>query len=710
MRLALTLLSLVVFSLLSHKEASAQTPPTTLRPGTAVERSISRSESHTYTITLGDEDYLQFVVLQRGIDLVVTVTSPTGKSLGNFDTPNGGDGPENVARVSVVGGAYQISVAVLDPKGDGGGGTYEIKTLDIRPATEQELKVAKSDEARKLKGLALLNDLVDAIPEIRLQQTRIRVKFKAAVLLWSVDEEKATKLFTEGVQDIKEYLTTLNPEDETYEQVYFAVQQLRFEAVQLLALNDPEAALNLFRSSRVPPADPNRSRGEQEQEDHFELSLASQIAARNPKRAYELAQETLKNGFSTSLLGTLQRLSRQDPELASSLSKSITSKLLEEKLVNAPQAAELAMNLISESASSLNRGPANSDTPPRPPLLAPTELKALVQKILNEALASKPSRDDLRKGFWAAGVLTGLRVYFGDQLDSYAPGASAAIQNKLEEMGPEQPGQTWRRFQDAMQQAQSPETQKETLASAPPEMRNELLRQMIQQRINQSSYADAKQLILDNYNDHRARRQALGSLEREAALNDFRLGHIEDALKHVSKVEPESARAQLIAEMASRIGSGQKRAQALNYLETARSLVGTSLVAGGQSQMSALLNLSGAFSRYDSKRAFEILDPLVDQFNELSMAAKTLSGFGPQFFFDGELPLPNGSPISEIATQLGQNLGILSFADFERAKLTADRFVLPEVRFAVNLEIVQQAIMPSGIYSPSAAYLNNRNR
>jgi hypothetical protein len=536
------------------------------------------------------------------------------------------------------------------------------------------------------------------------------VKFKAAVLLWSVDEEKATRLFTEGVQDIRDYLTTLNPEDETYEQVYFGVQQLRSEAVQLLALSDPEAALNLFRSSRVPPADPNRSRGEQEQEDHFELSLASQIAARNPKRAYELAQETLKNGFSTSLVGTLQRLSRQDPELASSLSKSITSKLLEQKLVNAPQAAELAMNLISESASSLNRGPANSDTPTRPPLLAPTELKALVQKMLNEALASKPSRDDLRKGFWSAGVLSGLRTYFGDQLDSYAPGASVAIQRKLEEMGPEQPGQTWRRFQDAMQQAQSPEAQNETLANAPPEMRNELLRQMIQRRINQSSYADAKQLILDNYSDPRAKRKALGSLEREAALNDFRLGHIDDALKHVSKVEPDSARAQVIAEMASRIGSGQKRAQALNYLETARSLIGTSLQAEGQSQMSALLNLSGAFSRYDSKRAFEILDPLVDQFNEFSLAAKTLNGFGPQYFVDGELSLFNGNPLSEIATTLGQTLGVLSFGDFDRAKLAADRFFLPEVRFAVSLEIAQQAIRPNGIYSPSAANLNSRNR
>ena len=707
MRLALTLLTFVL--LISTKETYSQTAPATLRPDTPIERSINRSESHTYAITLGEEEYLQFAVVQRGIDLIVRVTSPGGKSLGDFDTPNGGDGPENVAIVSVDAGIYQITVAPLDPKGDRDGGTYEIKTLEIRKATEQELKIAKSEEARRAKGLELLNSLVNAIPEIRLPQTRIRVKFKAAVLLWSIDEKKASELLNEAVNDIKEYVTNLNIEDETYDQVYFGIQQLRFEAVQLLALSDPEAALNLSRSSRLSSADPNTSRSEQEQEDHFELSLATQIAARNPKRAYELAQETLKKGFSTSLVGTLERLSRQEPELASNLSKSITSKLLEQNFAKTQQAAELAMSLIRESTQSISPRPANSESHSRSPLLAPAEAKMLVQKTLNEALAVKPNREDMRMGFWSVAVLTELRN-LGEQIDSFVPGASTSIRNKLAEMGRDQTGQTWLRFQDTMQEFKVTETTKDALENVPPEMRGALVQQLIQRQVNQADYAEAKQTVLDNYSDPRGRRQALVNLEREAALNEFRQGRVDEALKHIAKIEPRSTRAQLIAEVASRLGSGQKRAQALNYLESARSLLGTSIQAEDQAQMSALLNLAGAFSRYDSKRAFEILDPLVDQFNEISMAAKTLSGFGPQFFFDGELPLPNGSFVSEIATQLGQNLGILSFTDFERAKLTADRLALPEVRFAINLEIVQQAIMPSGVYSPSAAYLNNRNR
>ena len=709
MRSPLIFFSLLVLSLSLARTSNAQTISTRIQPGTPIERSINSSESHTYTITLRDEEYLQFVVVQRGIDLIVRVTSPSGKNLGDFDTPNGADGPENVAIVGLVGGLYQINVTALNPKA-GGEGTYEIRTLEIRPATDQELRVAKGEDERRQKGLALLNDLINTIPGIPSPQTRLRVRFKTAVLLWSVDEKKATNLFAQGVNDIKEYVATLNPEADNYEPIYYGLQQLRYEAVQLLALNDPEAALTLLRSSRLRPPNASAVQGDQEQEDHFELSLASQIAAKDPKKAYELAQETLKHGLSSSLEGTLDILARQNAELASSLSRSIAAKLMEQKFLTNPQALELALSLITRSISSANQAQANPDNRTGSSLVSSPDLKALVTKILEEALNTQSKQNDLRGSYWTAGVLTRLRAALGDQIDSYMPGASVAIKNKLDSLGPEQPGQVWQRFQESIQQADSTETAKQAVDKAPPEIRSSLVQQLIQQTISQAKYAEAKQLILDEVKDTRGRQQALASLEREAALNDFRLGHTDDALRHVANVEPQSARALVIAEMASRMGLGQKRSQALASLETARSLVGASIQAEGQPQMSALLSLSGAFARYDSKRAFEILNPLVDQFNELSLAAKTLSGFGAEYFVDGELSLANGNSLSEITNSLRQTLGVVSFADFDGARLTADRLVLPEVKYAVILEIAQQAINPNGAYSPSAAYLNSRYR
>ncbi len=41
--------------------------------------------------------------------------------------------------------------------------------------------------------------------------------------------------------------------------------------------------------------------------------------------------------------------------------------------------------------------------------------------------------------------------------------------------------------------------------------------------------------------------------------------------------------------------------------------------------MNALLEIARVTSRYDSKRAFEMVEPLIDQFNEMSVG-----GSGPE--------------------------------------------------------------------------------
>ena len=114
MRSQLPLVLAALLLLISLSTATtAQSDQTVLQPGTPLQRTISPGESHTFTIDLSDEQYLQFVVDQKGIDLIVRVFSPTGKSLGDFDTSNGGEGPENVAIVAVSGGSYRIVVSPL---------------------------------------------------------------------------------------------------------------------------------------------------------------------------------------------------------------------------------------------------------------------------------------------------------------------------------------------------------------------------------------------------------------------------------------------------------------------------------------------------------------------------------------------------------------------------------------------------------------------
>lgn len=108
--------------------------------------------------------------------------------------------------------------------------------------------------------------------------------------------------------------------------------------------------------------------------------------------------------------------------------------------------------------------------------------------------------------------------------------------------------------------------------------------------------------------------------------------------------------------------------------------------------MNALFEIARAFSRYDSKRAFEIVDPLIDQFNELCTAARTLDGFGPEYYNNDELDLQNGNTLASIAGLMSNLLGSLALTNFDRTKSTSDRISLPEVRLRAYLDIARQTI------------------
>jgi hypothetical protein len=112
--------------------------------------------------------------------------------------------------------------------------------------------------------------------------------------------------------------------------------------------------------------------------------------------------------------------------------------------------------------------------------------------------------------------------------------------------------------------------------------------------------------------------------------------------------------------------------------------------------MMALLEVARAFARYDSKRAFETVEPLLDQFNEMATAAQVLNGFGQDFYEDGELAMQNGSSVANFGSQLIQTLGTLAVANFDRAKAGAERLERPEVRLVATLAIAQQAIGADG--------------
>jgi hypothetical protein len=685
---------ILAFLLISAVTANTQTI-TTLQPGTPIERTLGPAQVHTFTVDLQENTYVQLVVEQRGIDVMVKVGSPSGKSLGEFDSPNGNDGPENVAFVALAAGSYSITVQPLDQNA-AKEGRYEIKILEQRQATEQEVKTSQNVDVVKAKGLALLNDIDDIIAQIKSPPTRIRAQLQAAELLWESDEKRASKYLTDAVTGVKELLTTIDNSGPRYLQQYAVLSQLRHEIVQMLAARDPSAAL-AFLYSTVPPADPSGNRREQlSQENELEMMIVNQILQKDPIRALQIARQSLKKGYSSFLLNTLGQLQRQNPELASDFAGEIANKLLNEKLIKNQEAAMVALNLVMFARAPQRRSqPATPDlASSQKPLLPEDKYKELFQKIFNEALSyslsSSATNGSERDAAW--NLLNGLQA-IGPGLDTVIAGGLAAVQKKIGELSGREGEQRYKIVQQYETEINNGgDNAVNIIEKAPPDLKEQLYLQLAQREFNNGDTARARQIINEHVTNQYQRREVLMSLEQQEIYRTVSKGRVEDALRAIGALRTPRERATHLANIASQIGPGQKRASAMNLLEQARGLLSPSPQAQDEDQMRALFEMSRAFARYDSKRAFEILDPLVDQVNDLCAAARTLEGFGSEYYEDDELNLQNGNTVANLAAQMSGVLGNLALINFDRAKSASDRIRLPEVRLRAYLEITQHTI------------------
>ncbi|MGI8654218.1 MAG: hypothetical protein ACR2LC_03250 [Pyrinomonadaceae bacterium] len=698
----LLLLSLLTCPLAAAARGAvdAQTAPsTTLQNGTAVERTIGRGETQSFGVSLERNQFLQFVVDQRGIDVVVRTFAPDGKRLGQFDSPNGTDGPENVSLIAKVSGVYRIEVAPLEQQENTASGRYEIKILDLRAATKQELQSGADKQAIKDKGLALLAEVADGLQGIRLPETRVRAQMQAAQLLWSGDEKRARKLVDEATAGIKEYLANVDTEDQqTYYQSYQIAVQLRSEMLTTLTTRDPELALGFLRSTRL-LADPNDGRSggnQQNQEVQFELSLANQIAAKDPKRALQIAEENLGKGYSYNLIETLNRLQTTSPEASVKLASEITAKLQDEELLKNQEASNLIANLLRITRQpQTNKETANGvAVASKPPLLTEQQYRELFNKALTAALAYTPPATNFYspERNSAQMILSSLQSMTAE-MEKYAPGKMSLVQKRTIALNtpPDPQSRLWQKYQDVLNN-NSLDAALESVNQAPSEIREQLYQQVAIKAAAAGDAARAKQILTDHVSNPVQRQQALKNLEQQSVYAALRGGKIEDALRIVNTLRTPKERALMLVQLVNQIGAGQKRDAALNLLEQARGMIGTGGRAEDQEQMFALFEIGRAYIRLEPKRAFDIIEPLVDQFNEMSAAAMPLNGFGQQFFKDGELLMQNGNVLGNIATQLITTVGTFAIYDFDRAKATADRMQRPEVRLFAYLSIAQHAI------------------
>ena len=684
-----SLLFFIPMLFLSGTPSAAQGPPTALQSNSSVEKDLRPGQTHSYSVSLEREQFLQLAIQPANMDIVVRVYLPEGKLLREITEL--GEQAGYVELVSEFSGTYRFEI-VSNAAANAAPTHYQLKVADLRKASEEELRAQKNANTRKAKGLALLVETAQRLDQYRRPENQVEMELEAAQLLWPSDEKQAQKLMAQAMETVKQVIARpADPESEGDDSQLG--MKLRTEVIQVVALHDPEAALRFLRATRQSVETPSPVYGQSDPEIQLESTLVNQVIAADPKRAFELAEDMLNRSFSSQLIETLNRLWQKDQELATRLAHAMVKRIESQDLIKTREAAYLAGGLLQLLRTAQQIQKQNGDGVDQHGLLSEEEFRELFLKTVEDMLGfSPPNMTFYTPELDNARLLAATIRQLDSEVKTYAADRAGVIEKKVAELtGPvvQMPAE-WQRFQNAANN-ESVDVALDTIADAPTTMRDYLYQQVVTRVATGGDVPRAQQIIAERISNPTQREQALYNLRQQAVTAAAEKGSIDEALRLVSKFKTQE-RINLIPQILEHIGPQTKRSLAVQYIEQAKNLITTSARAQDAQQMDMLLQIAATLARYDANRAFQIVAPLIDQFNEISAAAVSMNGFGHDFYDDGELITSNDNPVSAAADELSSTIGTLAMFDFDRAKIAAEGIQRMDVRLSVFLAIAQRTL------------------
>ncbi len=168
---------LLIFVQVTATCTPSQENITPLEPGQSIERQLKGGETHAFQVSLQTGQFLSISVEQRGIDIELKFYNPNRQLVTETDALNGTQGPEVASIIAAQPGIHRIEI--VSPGNASPTGSYEVRILAIRPATEQDHRWILAQQfytdGRKLSE--------QSTAETQEQATR---KFTEALRIWEV--------------------------------------------------------------------------------------------------------------------------------------------------------------------------------------------------------------------------------------------------------------------------------------------------------------------------------------------------------------------------------------------------------------------------------------------------------------------------------------------------------------------------------------------
>lgn len=580
------------------------------------------------------------------------------------------------------------------------------QTVAVTEPNKMEVSAALQE-----KAAGLLNDLARESEQFALPKNRVVARVAVGSLLWERDEKQARGMFQSAIAELINLLSQIQPpEEEATEKessdrytLIFDLRNMRTNLVTALAPRDPALALELLRTLTNDYVDGADYKAENQA---LEMSLAAEIARKDPKQAYELAKKGLEEGLSYNFFTTLEDLYKKDADLGAKLARELSGKITSrDTKINSPYDTEAnAANPPPTGQTStftigtwdvqsfltllkkLHRQAGKDKTTP---LLTEAEQKELVG-ILTQKYVAQP----YISAYEVAPLMPEINKYFPAQAQLIRRKIGQENQGELNNMVRTQV------FESEIEGRTAEEIQR-VIVTKPAAERDELYWKAAEKAYNDGEVAKAREFYskIKTKKEYDYLGDSINADLPFAMAEKGDPGQIREAL---GKVKTPEERIQILTVAAHSLAAGGDKRAAGALIEEARTLYTGK--TKHRKNLESLLGLARAYAVYDAEQGFNLLESNMTFVNDLISAAVLLEEFNESGAVESEeLLLERTLDESYRLVKNGVGLIIdLSAADFDRTANLADKFSRPEARFVVRLRIAQALLEPNALETEKA--------
>jgi hypothetical protein len=284
------------------------------------------------------------------------------------------------------------------------------------------------------------------------------------------------------------------------------------------------------------------------------------------------------------------------------------------------------------------------------------------------------------------------------QIDQFIPERAQAVRQKLTDLGVN--NNNMMNFGNQMRlamQAGTSESLETAAKTAPPQMQSRLYQQAAQRAVDEGNNDRALQIASDHL-DEQGKTAILQAVDFKKLTTTASPEKLNEIKQKLAALPSDSDRVKYLIDLATATQKDNQKL-ALRFLDDAHALV--TKRAMNYKDFEDQIKVADAYSTLDPKRSFELMEMGIGELNELLSAATVLNGFEVDIFKDGELSLRSDNDLVGMVQTFGRELAALARVDFDGARMTADRFQLPEPRMNARLSIVQSILGTQPVANPN---------